>query len=155
MTPSRTSQIAKGCPVSTMWTMAPLDHEQLHGDPAGQRPKFGRRSLRQFVASSQAAFTVVANCEYWELSQLWTTRPRITGPPGLRGYPRAMLANRATNKAKKKPPPAATGSGFDRCLPSRGHSPYARLLYLFWAGFDKCTQRRFFHGKKDKHGPMD
>ena len=64
--------------------------------PSGQRSKFGRRSLRQFVASSQAAFTVIANCEYWELSQLGTTRPRITGPPGLRGYPRAMLANRAT-----------------------------------------------------------
>ena len=59
------------------------------------------------------------------------------------------------NETQKKPPPAATGSGFDRCLPSRGHSPYARLLYLLWAGFDKCTRRRFFRGKKNEHGPMD
>ena len=104
MPPSRSSQIAKGCPLSTMWTMAPLDHEQLHGDPAGRRSKFGRRSLRQFVASlgPPSPLSQIANAGACPtvgqapLSHRATTAPRITRPPGLRGYPRAMLANPAT-----------------------------------------------------------
>ena len=104
-----------------------------------------RPRLRQFVASSAAVVHIVDNGKIRNGCGFKTAlQPDTKNSPNRQ--PARSRRPSGPDKTKNRPGGNLDGFLIDVC-PKRGTNLHARILYLLWAGFASCTQRRFFHEK--------